>query len=274
MFDDGCLVATPWGSDIVHPPGEIEPPPEVHQLRQSLLRRAAGVTACCRSFAANVAAYAALNCDEVHITPWAVDLARFKYAPRTIRGDSPPRIGFYKGFRGVYDPCCLMRAAPKILRRLPAVRFHMVGDGPLLAECQDMARACGVEDSFDWIGYQPLDHIPAFLANCDVTVVCSACESLGVAALESSAMGVPVAASDISGLRETVRHNETGLHFTVGSSDALADTVLDLLADPERRQRFSEAGRRFVAENYDWTKCVHQWIAAYEASLDAVCHVV
>ena len=84
-------------------------------------------------------------------------------------------------------------------------------------------------------------------------------ESFGAAALESSAMCVPVIASDVGGLPDTVRDGETGLLVPPGSPEALADAIVALLSDDQRRRRMGMAGREWVRKNYSWSDALDQW---------------
>src|SRR5205823_3078127 len=65
------------------------------------------------------------------------------------------------------------------------------------------------------------------------------------------ASGRPVVATAVAGVRELVRDGETGFLVAPGRSDELADALQRLLEDAALRQRMGEAGRRYVAQNYD-----------------------
>ncbi len=73
-------------------------------------------------------------------------------------------------------------------------------------------------------------------------------EPFGIVAIEAMSSGHPVIASDIGGLRDIVIDGETGFRVPPNDAAALRRAIEQLLADPELRQRFGEAGRRRVAE--------------------------
>jgi glycosyltransferase involved in cell wall biosynthesis len=73
-------------------------------------------------------------------------------------------------------------------------------------------------------------------------------EPFGIVAIEAMACGRPVIASDIGGLRDIVIDGETGLRVPPGDASALRQAIERLLADPDLRRQFGEAGRRHVAE--------------------------
>lgn len=261
----GCVVVTPWGSDMVPPPGEGLPTPELTASRVAILRSATAVTACGPRFAQTVAAFAGIDLDAINMTPFGVDLRVVDpalYADRRTPGVR--RVGFYKGFREVYGAEYLVRAIPIILNRLPKTRFDLVGDGPQRSACRRLADRLDLNGAVNWIPPQPHRKIPQWLSMWDVSTIPSLCESFGVAALESSAMCVPVAASDVGGLPDTVQHERTGLLVPPRSPKALAGAIVRLLKDQDLRTRMGHAGREWVAREYEWSQTLDQWEQAFE----------
>lgn len=268
VLDAGCLVATPWGSDIVPPP-DASVPETLVQYRRMLLRHAACVTTWGPRFAEQVAAFAGLDPSSIALAPLGVDTNLFRPdRPRAHRLARPARVGFFKGFRAVYGAWYLVRAIPRVVHRRPGTRFELVGDGSELASCRRLADALGVSGDITWIARQPHHQLPSRLAGWDLSIVPSLSESFGAAALESSAMRVPIVASNVGGLADTVHHGETGLLVPPADPDALADAILALLADAPRRRRMGDAGRAMVARRYEWDAIVAHWVAAYEHALD------
>lgn len=265
LIEQAALVATAWGSDIVDPPGETPASAELIDYRRTLLRRADAVTACGPTFAGTVAKYAGTDVGHIEVIPFGVDLERFRrpaFARTEPRG--APRVGFFKGFRAVYGPTVLMEAIPLVLRVEPEARFDLVGDGAELSKCQAMAAKLEVEHAVTWIPRRQHEALPALLETWDLTVIPSVHEAFGVAALESSAMGVPVVASDVDGLADTVVHGETGLRVPPGDPTALAGAMVELLNDRELRRRMGEVGRAFVEREYDLETVLDAWLRFYE----------
>lgn len=265
-WDHGCVVVTPWGSDIIDPPGEIPATPSLRQLRTKMLHRADAITVCGPSFAQTVADYAELGLERIQVVPFGVDCHLF----RRLTSASPetPTATFFKGFRAVYGPDTVVRAIPQIRREFPEAFFRMIGDGPTLLDCKHLAREIGVEGAITWLPRQAHARLPHILADCAISIMPSIHEAFGVAALESSALGIPVVASDVCGFRDTVHHGETGLLVPVANPERLAEAVTKLLADKNLRQRFGDCGRSWVMDNYDWTKLARKWTEVYSRVLD------
>lgn len=273
MMSLGRLVATPWGSDIVPPPGEDPPTEERSALRREILRSCAGVTAYVPHFRAAIAAFSGRPEKEIDLLPQFVDLRLFR--PMTgSRHSTHGRVGFFKGFRKVYGAEYLLRAATTILEIRPDTRFCFVGEGPEKLRCREYAAVLGVDRAIHWLPPQPHALLPHILAGWDVAVFPSLCESFGLAALEASAMELPVVASAVCGLNDTVVDGETGVLVPPAAPEALADGVLRLLEDAELRRRMGEAGRAFVAAHFERAAVITRMIALFEEMCDRAAMMV
>ncbi len=271
IIDRGCVVAWPLGSDIVPPPGLEPPSNELVAKRVELLRHATSVGLAGRGFAKVVANYADLSVDRIEPLPFAVDTDLFQPPPRRCgdRGDSI-RVGYFKGFHNVYGPTYMVESIPLVLRQCPSVQFDFVGDGPRLGECKKLARTLGVEHAITW--HPRCDHseMPKHLAGWDLTVISSLCESFGLAALESSAMEVPVVATNVGGLPETVQDGVTGLLVEPASPEALSEGMVTLIRDEELRRGLGRVGRRWVCTDHNWEDAEGQWESTLQRARDRV----
>lgn len=275
IIKSGCFVVTPWGSDIVLPPGEGTPSPELLDARKMMLRHAVAVTAWGPTFAASVAEFAGIDAAFIDCLPLGVDLDLFRPVRSSApQAGDPKYVGFFKGFREVYGATTLMHAIPTVVETIPDARFQMIGDGPELQTCQQLAGRLGVQSHVKWCRRQPHRNLPNYLAGWKLSVIPSNCESFGAAALESAAMGVPVVASNVGGLPETVRHGETGLLVPPRVPEQLAAAIITLLEDEPRRLRMGAAGRSMVEREYEWNAILDDWVQLYAAARDRVAVMV
>ncbi|HNV61078.1 MAG TPA: glycosyltransferase, partial [Rhodoferax sp.] len=81
--------------------------------------------------------------------------------------------------------------------------------------------------------------------------------------LEAMAQGRLLVASDVGGHKELIRHGETGMLFKAGSTEALTQTLIDLLAAQELWPDMCEAGRQFVEKERNWTTSVANYARVY-----------
>ncbi|MGH8271467.1 MAG: glycosyltransferase family 4 protein [Gammaproteobacteria bacterium] len=89
------------------------------------------------------------------------------------------------------------------------------------------------------------------MACCDVVVMPSSGEALGLVLVEAMLMGVPAIGSAAGGVLEFVADGETGLTYPVGDVDALAERLRRLAADPEYAHTLARAGQRMASDRFD-----------------------
>lgn len=261
----GCLVVSPWGSDIVKPPDLEAYPDGLPALRRRLLHMADAVVVYGHPFMDVVARFAGMDPSEFMSVPLGVDARAFTPLGEDQR--RPLIVGYFKGFKAVYGPDVWIDALPRVLAAVPAARFDMVGKGPMLDICRARVRELGVEAAVNWVPYQPHEAVPDMLGSWSLSVMPSVNEAFGVAALECAAMRTPVVASRVCGFLETVRDGETGLLVPPADPTALADAVIRLLGDDDLRQRMGAAGRAMVEAEYDWPLCVDRLLESYQVAL-------
>lgn len=155
-----------------------------------------------------------------------------------------------------------VRALPSVVARFDA-RAVVIGDGPERPRLEALARELGVADRIDFLGARPHGEMPDLLAGSDLAVFPSLMEATSVAALEAMACGVPVAASRVGGLPEIVDDRVGGL-FPPRDPEALADTVVGLLADPGLPERGVRARAR-VVKQWSNARLAERHVAVYEA---------
>ena len=99
----------------------------------------------------------------------------------------------------------------------------------------------------------PYRELPQTYQASDLCVQASREEGLGMSPLEALACGVPVVASGVGGLLETVRDGETGWTYPPGNAEALAHAIADALDQPEEAARRTAIGQSLVSEYYTRT---------------------
>lgn len=97
----------------------------------------------------------------------------------------------------------------------------------------------------------PHKELPLDYQACDICIQSSRQEGLGFSPLEALASGVPVIASSVGGLRETIIDDKTGWSYPVGDARALAQCVKTVLSDPMEATQRALEGRKLVCSNYD-----------------------
>lgn len=126
----------------------------------------------------------------------------------------------------------------------------LAGDGPARATLEAQAYALGLADAVHFLGY--VSQPERLLEETDLMVLPSHTEGLPNAALEALAMEVPVLATRVGGTPEVVIDGETGRLVSARSPNALADAIVDFVADPAHWRRLAGNGRRLVVSRFDF----------------------
>ena len=193
-------------------------------------------------------------------------------------GPAGPRRGVL--FVGRITP---HKGVDRLLRALPpGVELSIVGTGGHDAEppesgyeamLHELAEARGGQVSFlGAVGDAELIKLyqrTAVLVLPSVEVTCygkrvAISELLGLTVLEAMACGSPVIASRLGGLREVVRHGETGFLVEPGDVEDLRRHLELILGDPRLARRLGENGRQLAADQFTWDDCALRCLAAYE----------
>jgi glycosyltransferase involved in cell wall biosynthesis len=152
-----------------------------------------------------------------------------------------------------------IRALAAVRKKRPRAVLVIVGDGELRAELAALAQSEGVADAVKLLG-QRLD-VHAVLGAFDAYVHPAQTEGLGIAVLEAMAAGLPTVASNVDGLPEFVRHEETGWLVPKDDASALAARMTALLDGDPRARAIAAAGQALVRREHD----VRDAVAAYES---------
>jgi phosphatidylinositol alpha-1,6-mannosyltransferase len=151
----------------------------------------------------------------------------------------------------------LIDALPAIRARVPGARLLIVGGGPDEARLRE--RASPLSDAVVFVGQVSEDDLPRYYAVGDVFAMpCRTrlggleVEGWGNVFIEAAACGRPVVVGDSGGARESLVDGETGILVDGKRTEAVADAVATLLADPERALAMGVAGRERVLRDHTW----------------------
>ncbi|MGB7084701.1 MAG: glycosyltransferase family 4 protein [Phormidesmis sp.] len=145
----------------------------------------------------------------------------------------------------------LLQSLSTLKRTYPHIRLTVVGDGADRAELEAQTQATGLTEQVDFVGYQAPAAVQQYLQATDVFVMSSFAEGVPVVLMEAMMAGRPVVATQIAGVSELVEEGVNG--FLVPPSDVhtLTERIQTLLSDVALRQRFGEAGKLKVSQEFN-----------------------
>jgi glycosyltransferase involved in cell wall biosynthesis len=154
-------------------------------------------------------------------------------------------------------------AAADIARSRADVHFLLVGDGPLRLELERLAEQSGVRDRTHFIGRVLPAQVPDCIQAMDVVVHTSLREGIARVLPQAGAVGKPVVTFALDGAPEVVQDGITGFLIAPLDTAALARRVVELLENPEMRDRFGRAGRRVSADHFQIDHMVERINSVY-----------
>jgi len=178
--------------------------------------------------------------------------ASLREATRAGLGIKPEEIVIGKiarlfDFKGHED---VIRAAPKVLKEFPSVRFLFVGDGILRDSLIALTQRLGIRDRFIFAGLIDPSEIPKIIHAMDFVVHASYREGLARVLPQAMFCGRPVVTYDTDGAREVVRPGETGFLVSKGSVEKLTEGMLAALRDPAAATAMAERGREMFENQF------------------------
>ena len=176
----------------------------------------------------------------ITITPFGVDLDRFPFRPAPARERVAVGAARFR-LEPIYGLHHLVAAFAAVADR--RARLVVYGDGPQRPALERQAAALGLADRVSFPGRLPHERLPAALDALDLFAMPSIVpEAFGVAAVEASAVGLPVVASAVGGLPEVVEDGQDRLPRPAGRRAPPADRLSALIADRDLRARLGAAG--------------------------------
>ncbi len=154
----------------------------------------------------------------------------------------------------------VIKALPRVAQSVPDVHYLMLGLPTRGEELESLARQLGVEERVHLLGRRSEEELLGFLNAADLFVMASRhtetgdFEGFGIAVVEAALCGKPAVVSDDSGLVEAIEPGQTGLSVPPEDVNALAQRILELLTDPERRSAMGQRAYDRAESEQTWDR--------------------
>jgi glycosyltransferase involved in cell wall biosynthesis len=162
----------------------------------------------------------------------------------------------------------LLRAFPKVLERIPQAAIVLVGARfDYGDELRRLSGELGIEACTYLFENVPQETIPAFLSRAKVFALATWSEGFPLALLEAGAARLPVISTWSPGVPELITHQVTGRLLPIGDVDAFAQTMIELLENPDEAKRLAENLYNHICENLTWGHHFASYRQFYESAM-------
>lgn len=248
-----------WGSDVYDFPYQNKRHMKIIRKNLSYPKVIASTSNC---MAEQVRKLLGRNID-IPITPFGVETENYTVGHR----NNPDEIviGCIKTLEPTYGMDYLVQAIGILIDKLEneglteiaqKVICKIYGGGPQREELQELINNQHLTGKVQLLGQIPHESVPDVLAQMDIFCVLSNMESFGVAAIEASAAGLPVVASDAEGFQEVIEDNVTGIIVKRREPMQAAEALEKLILNAGLRREMGVAGRKRVEHLYEWDENV------------------
>ncbi len=207
------------------------------------------------------------NMPDIRLIPNGIDIARFQPAPTSTSPADRPRVvvcvSLLRYEKGIDVLLQAWRLVQEQLAPSSQAQLIIVGDGPLQAQLECMAKALGIADSVEFAGFQ--SDIPKQFQRGDLAVLPSRFEGMPNAVLEAMACGLPCVATRVSGSEDIIQHGINGLLVEPQDYENMAKALLTLLCDPLLAEEYGHAARIRIEQHYSLQHIMDMYVELYQS---------
>jgi glycosyltransferase involved in cell wall biosynthesis len=239
---------------------------KLNRLHRHTLARAAGVIAVSEAVARELRESKVVSDKQIAVIHNGIDVERFKktcvgldreLVLRSLQLPVDDRlVGSLGELRTLKRHDDFIRAAALVLKEFPQTQFVLAGVGEVGEQLEKLVAELGLADRFHFLGW--LDDADKLLCAMDVFVSASETESFGLAIVEAMAAGTAVVATATEGAKEVIHDQNTGLLVPIGDIDSIARSVVNLLSDPEKRERIATQSAQSAATRFSLKRMVDE----------------
>lgn len=148
--------------------------------------------------------------------------------------------------------------------------FFIVGDGETRKEIELQIEKIKTNQTIDIRLTSWIHDIKTFNAGMDVICLTSNNEGTPVSLIEAQACNIPVISTDVGGVKDVVRDNETGFIVAKNNPEKFAEKLLSLIEDEKKRKKMSQNGWSFVKDNFHYQRLVNDMEKYYRKMLTTI----
>ena len=163
----------------------------------------------------------------------------------------------------------MIAAMPAILRAVPNCKLIIVGDGNYRPSLERLSRSKGLTSHIIFTGMADFGQLPDYFRLCSVFINPTVQQNgYDLTMVEAMACEKAVISSNIGSTPTLIENSVDGILFPIANVQRLADNVIQLLQDPDRRKEIGKRARQKVMSNFTLDQMVHNTMAMYRTLIE------
>lgn len=142
----------------------------------------------------------------------------------------------------------LLRAVPALQKKIPDIKVHFAGTGPMKDYLQNLSKELHLESAVHFAGEVPMEEVNKILGTSKVHVSASVHEGFGLANVEALAMGTPIIAPAVGGIKEVLEDGKNGFFFDPEIENDIAEKIITVMSG--NWQFYSDNARKTFLEKF------------------------
>ena len=167
----------------------------------------------------------------------------------------------------VKNQVLMLEAFARVAREHAGARLRIIGDGPERGALEAQVRRLGLDGRVELLGFR--GDIEALLAEAHVFLMSSHYEGISIAILEAMRARLPVVASRVGGVPDTVADGRSGILFADGDEEGMAEAMGRLARSRSERESMGEEGFRRLRDEFSIESTVDKYYDLYRAGIQA-----
>jgi glycosyltransferase involved in cell wall biosynthesis len=232
-------------------------------MEKEVIIKADRLTAPSLALAKIIAKKYKLDLRKIKIIPNPIDEKKFK---PTLILRNEPNVLFVGRLERNKGTDFLIKAIPRVLQKVPQARFIFVGKGNknFVNNLNQTIKKNGIKPNIQLLGHQDYPKLISLYQNAALCVIPSRWENFPYVCLEAMASGLPIVASKIGGLKESlVEEGKNGFLVPVGNIKLLSARIIKLLKNPYLREKMGQKSRQRVMKYYSTLKVASNMVKFY-----------
>jgi len=250
------VVMSAWGDDILIIPRWSK---FLRYFTKLSLKRADKIYAVSEDIAKKIVSNFEIPEKKVKVVPFGVNTDLFKPGISINRENKKIIVFSNRNFFQVYNIENLIKTIPKVVQKKKDIFFIIKGSGPLEDQLKRLADSLNLNDHIIFHGRSKYEDMPEYLHKSDIYVSTAISDGAPVSVLEAMACGKACIVTDVGGVSEWIKNDINGLLIPPGQPDILAEKILGLAENPEKRKELGKEARNTIMMKGDWNE-IMKWV--------------